>query len=123
MVLNSREEIRRELSQKFLEERNNLKSRNQEKKLEKYAEFDEEIKDMDNKIESEVLPEEEINELEKEKNRLGNALQQWMMNFDKKVLEEELLLEEREIQEDKRFASKKKFKFNLINLKLNDFLI
>ena len=110
MVLNSRAEIRKELSNKFLEERNNLKSRNQEKKLEKYAEFDEEIKDIDNKIESEVLQEEEINDLEKEKNRLGNALQQWTVNFDKNILEEERLLEEREIQEDKRFASMKLMK-------------
>ena len=128
MVLNNKIHLRNNLTKKILQERITLKTSQQERKAEKYADFDEKIKvrddfmgtkivffvkltydfnlkNIENIIESEVLPEDELQKLFIQKSMLETGLQQWMKIFENRILEEDMCLEEKEIKEDNRLAS------------------
>ncbi len=106
LVLNNRVQLRKKLTNKISEERNALKVMQQERKLEKFADFDEKVRVIDNTIESLVLDEEEIARLEEEKNQLETELQVWMKANEARIQKEDMDLEEKELNEDNRLASK-----------------
>ncbi len=108
LVLNNRVQLRKKLTNKISEERNALKVMQQERKLEKFADFDEKVRVIDNTIESLVLDEEEIARLEEEKNQLETELQVWMKANEARIQKEDMDLEEKELNEDNRLASKLK---------------
>jgi len=106
IVLNNRVQLRKNLTNKIFTERTALKIVQQERKLDKFAEFDEKLKVIEDRIESEVLDEDELVGLEAEKGQLETGLQVWMKVHETRVQEEDLRLEEKELSEDNRLASK-----------------
>lgn len=104
LVLSSRAQAREELTQSHMERRKAQRVKQQEARDEKYAEFDEKIRVIDNTIETEKLDEYMLGELEKEKYTLESDLQLWMVKFERSVQEDDRALDEQEMQEDNRFT-------------------
>ncbi len=65
---------------------------------------------MDELSKAENISDEEFENLEIQRRELEMNLQQWLINFENRVADEERLLEEKEIHEENKFLSNQKNK-------------